>query len=81
VDGQRVVIAEGSYGDGVSWLIWAGHDSPGDGESGADELVSMIRVTGLHGRILHECSCGGPAPYPGNLMNVSTGGGEEGPMP
>lgn len=45
MDNERHVIAEGSYGDGLSWLIWAQRQSPGDAQPGGDELLSMIRVT------------------------------------
>jgi hypothetical protein len=78
MDEQRVVIAEGTYGDGVSWLIWAMRSlsgrSPDEGE-----VISMIRITDPDGRILHEGGGGGPPLYPGKLMNVSTGGDDEGP--
>jgi hypothetical protein len=79
VDGQQVVIAEGTYGDGVSWLIWASRSSLSGGEPGEDELMSMIRITDPDGPMLHEGGAGGPALYPGTLMKVSTGGGGEGP--
>jgi hypothetical protein len=77
MDNERQVIAEGTYDDGLSWLIWAQRQSPGGGEPGADELMSMIRITSSDGRVLHEGGAGGPALYPGQLMNVSTGGGDE----
>jgi hypothetical protein len=79
VEGRQVVVAEGSHGDRVRWLIWARRDSPGNGESSETELLSMIRVTDPDGRILHEGGGGGPALYPGDLMHVSTGGSDEGP--
>jgi len=79
MDTERHVIAEGSYGDGLSWLIWAQRQPSGGAQLGADELMSMIRVCPADGRVLHECGGGGPALYPGDLMNVSTGGGDEGP--
>lgn len=79
MSGQQVVIAEGTDRDEVSWLVWASRSSPSDGERGEDEVMSMIRVTSPDGRILREGGGGGPALYPGTLMNVSTGGGDEGP--
>jgi hypothetical protein len=79
VDDERQVIAEGTYGAGLSWLIWAQWRSSGDAELGADELLSMIRVISADGRVLHEGGSGGPALSPGQLMNVSTGGSDEGP--
>jgi len=79
MDTDRHVIAEGSYGDGLSWLIWAQRQPSGGAQRGADELMSTIRVTSADGRVLHEGGAGGPALYPGDLMNVSTGGGDEGP--
>ena len=79
MDTDRHVIAEGSYGDGLSWLIWAQRQPSGGAQRGADELLSMIRVTSADGRMLHEGGGGGPALYPGVLMNVSTGGSDEGP--
>ena len=79
MDDERQVIAEGTYGAGLSWLIWAQWRSSGDARLGADELLSMIRVICADGRVLHEGGSGGPALSPGQLMNVSTGGGDEGP--
>jgi hypothetical protein len=79
VDDERQVVAEGTYGAGLSWLVWAQWQSSGDARLGADELLSMIRVISADGRVLHEGGGGGPALYPGQLMNVSTGGSEEGP--
>jgi hypothetical protein len=79
VDDERQVIAEGTYGDGLSWLIWARRQTSRDVQPGPDELLSMIRVTSADGRVLYEGGGGGPALYPGQLMNVSTGGGDEGP--
>jgi hypothetical protein len=80
VDDERQVIAEGTYGSGLSWLIWAQWQSSGDAQLGAeDELLSMIRIISADGRVLHEGGSGGPALYPGQLMNVSTGGSDEGP--
>ena len=76
---ERQVIAEGTSGDGLSWVIWARRQLSGDAQSGADEVLSMIRVTSADGRVLHEGGGGGPALYPGQLMNVSTGGSDEGP--
>jgi hypothetical protein len=79
MDNERQVIAKGTYGDELSWVIWAQWQSSVDARSGADELLSMIRVTSADGRVLHEGGGGGPALYPGQLMNVSTGGSDEGP--
>jgi hypothetical protein len=78
VDERRVVIAEGSYGGGLSWLIWAMR-APSSGSPDGDELMSMIRIVDPDGRILHEGGGGGPALYPGTLMKVSTGASDEGP--
>jgi hypothetical protein len=41
--------------------------------------MSMIRVTSADDRVLHEGGGACPAPYPGDLMNVSTGGSDKGP--
>lgn len=79
MDTERHVIAEGSYGDGLSWLIWAQRQPLHGAQLDTDELMSMIRVTSADGRVLHEGGAGGPALYPGDLMNVSTGGSDEGP--
>jgi hypothetical protein len=79
MDNERQVIAEGSYGDGLSWLIWAQRQPSSASQPGADDLLSMIRVTAADGRVLHEGGAGGPALYPGDLMKVSTGGSDEGP--
>jgi hypothetical protein len=79
VDVERQVIAEGTYADGLSWVIWARRQSSREAQPGADELLSMIRITSADGRVLHEGGAGGPALYPGQLMNVSTGGSDEGP--
>jgi hypothetical protein len=79
MDTERHVIAEGSYSGGLSWLIWAQRQSPHGAQPNTDELMSMIHVTSEDGRVLHEGGAGGPALHPGNLMNVSTGGSDEGP--
>jgi hypothetical protein len=79
MDTERHVIAEGNYGDGLLWLVWAQRQPSGGAQPGAGELMSMIRVASADGRVLHEGGSGGPAMYPGDLMNVSTGGGDEGP--
>jgi len=79
VDSQQVTIAEGTYGDGFSWLVWARRCPSGGGEPGEDELMSMIRITGPDGRIVREGGGGGPALAAGKLMDISTGGGDQGP--
>jgi hypothetical protein len=79
MDTDRHVIAEGSYGGGLSWLIWAQRQQPRTRTPNVNELLSMIRVTSADGRVLHEGGGGGLAFYPGDLMNVSTGGSDEGP--
>jgi hypothetical protein len=79
VDDERHVIAEGTYGAGLSWTVWAQWQSSGDARLEADDLLSMIRVISADGRVLHEGGGGGPALYPGQLMNVSTGGSDESP--
>jgi hypothetical protein len=76
---EQHVIAEGTQDDGLSWVIWAQRQSPGGGEPGTGELVSMTRITSADGRVLREGGGGGPALPAGSLMNVSTGGGDEGP--
>jgi hypothetical protein len=58
MDNERHVIAEGSYGNGLSWLIWAQRQSPGDAQPGADELMGMIRVTTAGGRVLLRAAPG-----------------------
>lgn len=70
----RYTVAEGSYGDGLTWVVWARRGEPRPGD-----LLSMIRVTDASGRILHAGGGSGPPLYPGHVLNVSTGGSEEGP--
>jgi hypothetical protein len=70
----RCVVAEGTDGARVSWVIWARRDAPRDGD-----LLSMIRLTDTGGRILHLGASSGPPLYPGRLLNVTTSGSEEGP--
>jgi hypothetical protein len=69
----RYVVAKGTHDD-VSWVVWARRDEPRDGD-----LLSMIRVMDSGGRIVHAGGSSGPPLYPGRLLNVSTGGSEEGP--
>jgi hypothetical protein len=76
--GGRQTVAQGRYGDGLSWLVWAELEAPRDGRPDA-ELITMIRVTDAGGRVLREGGAAGPALDPGQLMGVSTGGGDEGP--
>ena len=73
MDGRHVV-AEGTDDTGVSWVIWARRDAPRDGD-----LLSMIRLTDAGGRIVHAGACSGPLREPGRLLNITTGGSEEGP--
>ena len=70
----RFVVAEGTSDAGVSWVVWARRDEPHDGD-----LLSMIRITDSSGRIVHAGGSSGPPLYPGHMLNVSTGGSEEGP--
>jgi len=70
----RCVVAEGTSGAGVSWVIWARRDEPRHGD-----LLSMIRLTDAEGRIIHAGGSSGPPLYPGRLLNVTTNGSEEGP--
>jgi hypothetical protein len=70
----RYVVAQGTHDAGVSWVVWARRDEPRDGD-----LLSMIRLTDSGGRIVHAGGSGGPPLYPGSMLNVSTGGSEEGP--
>jgi hypothetical protein len=76
--GERKTVARGRYDGGLSWLIWAERRPSRDGRPDAD-LMSMIRITDASGRILREGGASGLALEPGTLMNVSTGGGDEGP--
>jgi hypothetical protein len=76
--GERHTVAQGQYGDGISWLVWAQREASHDGRPDA-YLMTMIRVADAGGRVLREGGAGGPALLPGQLMNVSTGGGGEGP--
>lgn len=69
----RHLIAEGTY-HGLAWVAWARRDQPREGD-----LLSMIRVTDAHGRILHGSGSGGRPLDPGQLLKVSTSGSEEGP--
>ena len=75
---ERQTVARGQCGDGLSWLVWAQREARDDGQPDA-ELTTMIRVTDASGRVLREGGASGPALSPGQLMNVSTGGGDEGP--
>jgi hypothetical protein len=70
----RYVVAEGTHDAGVSWVVWARRDEPRDGD-----LLSMIRLKDAGGRIVHAGGLSGPPLYPGSMLNVSTGGSEEGP--
>jgi hypothetical protein len=70
----RYVVAEGIHEAGVSWVVWARRDEPRDGD-----LLSMIRLKDAGGRIVHAGGLSGPPLYPGSMLNVSTGGSEEGP--
>jgi hypothetical protein len=70
----RYVIAEGSDGEGLAWVIWARRDDPHAGD-----LFSMIRVSDATGRILHGGARTGPPLHPGHMLNVTAGGSEEGP--
>lgn len=69
----RYVVAEG-VDDGLSWVIWARRDEPQPGN-----LFGMVRVIDGSGRILHAGGASGPPLYPGHLLNVTTGGSDEGP--
>ena len=70
----RYVVAEGTYADGLAWVVWARRGEPNPGD-----LLTMIRVTDATGRILHAGGGSGPPLSPGHVLNVSTGGSEEGP--
>jgi hypothetical protein len=70
----RYVVAEGTGEAGVSWVVWVRRDEPHDGD-----LLSMIRLKDSSGRIVHAGGSSGPPLYPGRMLNVSTGGSEEGP--
>jgi hypothetical protein len=72
--GGRYVVAEGSNGDGLTWVVWARKHEPNEGD-----LLSVIRVTDAAGRILHGGGRAGPPLHAGHVLNVTTGGGEEGP--
>jgi hypothetical protein len=72
--GTRYVVAEGTYGDGLAWVIWARRHEPKKGD-----LLSMIRVSDAAGRILHGGARAGPPLDPGHVLNVTAGGSEEGP--
>lgn len=71
---KRYVIATGTYGDGLSWVVWARRHEPRHGD-----LLCMIRVSEPGGRIVHAAGASGPPLHPGRLLNVMTGGSEEGP--
>ena len=72
--GGRYVIAEGTDGDGVTWVIWARRHEPREGD-----LLSMIRISDAAGRVLHGAGRAGPPLYPGHVLNVTADGGDEGP--
>jgi len=69
----RHLIAEGTYA-GLAWVSWARRHQPREGD-----LLTMVRVSDKAGRILHGQGASGPPLRPGQLLNVSTGGSEEGP--
>jgi hypothetical protein len=71
MEAEPHVIAEGTYDDGLSWVIlawWRGA-----------QLRSKIRVAAPDGRILHGGGGAGPPGHPGRLMHVSTGGSDKSP--
>jgi len=70
----KYMIAEGTHGDGLTWVIWARRHEPHEGD-----LLSMIRITDATGRILHGGGRAGPPLHPGHVLNVSSGGSREGP--
>ena len=70
----RYMIAEGTHGNGLTWVIWARRHEPREGD-----LLSMIRVTDATGRILHGEGRVGPPLPAGHVLNVSSGGSDEGP--
>jgi hypothetical protein len=70
----RYVVAEGTHGDGLTWVIWARRHEPREGD-----LLGMIRVTDASGRILHGGGRAGPPLHPGHVLNVTSDGGDEGP--
>ena len=72
--GGRYVVAEGTHDEGLTWVIWAKRHEPEDGD-----LFSMIRVSDGNGRILHGAGRTGPPLPPGHVLNVTAGGGDEGP--
>jgi len=72
--GGRYVVAEGTHGDGLTWVIWARRHEPREGD-----LLSMIRITDASGRILHGGGRAGPPLPPGYVLNVTSGGSDEGP--
>jgi hypothetical protein len=72
--GGRYLVAEGTHSDGLTWVIWARRHEPRKGD-----LLSMIRVTDGAGRVLHGGGRAGPPLHPGHMLNVSTGGSDEGP--
>lgn len=71
---ERFVVASGTYGDEMSWVVWARRDQPRHGY-----LLSMIRISDASGRIVHAAGSSGPPLYPGHVLNVTTSGSEEGP--
>jgi len=72
--GGLFVVAEGTHSDGLTWVIWARRHEPRKGD-----LLSMIRVSDAAGRVLHGGGRAGPPLHPGHVLNVSTGGSDEGP--
>ena len=72
------VVCRGSYDGGLSWQLRAVRYAPAD-EPGAQHLRSMLRIIAAEGMVLFDGGAGGPALPPGALMNVSTGGGDQGP--
>lgn len=69
---EEHVVAEGSYQGGLAWRLIASRGAGG-------ELGTMITVTDPAGRILSSGGSGGPPLRPGRLLNVSSGGADEGP--
>jgi hypothetical protein len=65
------VVAEGDGPDGARWYLTAG--------GSAEDYYTLMETVYPDGH-RHKGGMGGPALYPGNLLNVYTGRADQGPL-